>query len=82
MTQKPNLQDAFLNALRKGKCGVSIHTINGYQINHAAILGYDNFVVLVETNGSQLMIYKHAISTIKPDKKIVGWHDGVEDDGE
>ena len=80
--QKPNLQDTFLNVLRKGKHILSIHTINGYQINHAVILGHDNFVVIIEANGSQLMLYKHAISTIKPENAMADWHNAakVEDE--
>jgi len=78
--QKPSIQDAFLNVLRKGQHSVSIHTINGYQINHAVILGHDNFVVLAEASGGQLMLYKHAISTIKPDKPMADW--GIKADDE
>ena len=65
-----NLQDAFLNAVRRERTPVTIHVTNGYQINNARIIGYDSFVVLAETDGKQLLIYKPAISTITPQKRV------------
>lgn len=65
-----NLQDAFLNAARRERMPVTIHVTNGYQINNALILGYDSFVLLAETDGRQMLIYKHAISTITPQKRV------------
>ena len=65
-----NLQDVFLNHVRKQKMEVTIHVTNGFQINHATILGYDNFVILAECGGKQMLIYKHAVSTISPVEKI------------
>lgn len=43
----------------------------GNQINHAIVLGYDNFVILAEVDGKQMLIYKHAVSTITPQRRIV-----------
>ena len=63
---RPNIQDAFLNAARKADIPVSIYVTNGYLINGAKILSFDNFSVLVEAGGNQMLIYKHAISTITP----------------
>ena len=65
-----NLQDTFLNAARSDRTFVTIHVTNGYQINNALIIGYDSFVVLAEAEGKQMMIYKHAISTISPQKRV------------
>ena len=65
-----NLQDAFLNAARRDRIPVTIHVTNGYQINNALIIGYDSFVVLAEAEGKQMLIYKHAISTISPQKRV------------
>ncbi len=65
-----NLQDAFLNAARRDRVLVTIHVTNGYQINNALIVGYDSFVVLAEAEGKQMLIYKHAISTISPQKRV------------
>ena len=60
-----NLQDNFLNQVRKDGIPVTIHLVNGFQIK-GAVRGFDNFVVMVDTMGKQQMIYKHAISTINP----------------
>ena len=43
-----NLQDEFLNQIRKEKLPVSIHVINGYQFNHLKVISFDNYVILVE----------------------------------
>ena len=60
-----NLQDEFLNKIRKEKLPVSIHVINGYQFNHLKVISFDNYVILVEDDGGvQRLIYKHAVSTI------------------
>ncbi|HWQ58100.1 MAG TPA: RNA chaperone Hfq [Clostridia bacterium] len=67
MTEKLNLQDNFLNRLRREKMPVTIHVINGYQLNHLVVTGYDNFVVTAKNAEREIMIYKHAISTITPE---------------
>lgn len=60
-----NLQDEFLNNIRKEKKSVSIHVINGYQLNHINIISFDNYVILTQDSGGvQKLVYKHAISTI------------------
>lgn len=68
-TGRPTVQDKFLSELRKNKIPVTIHIVNGYQLNGIIILGYDSFVITVEAAGKPMMIYKHAISTISPEKK-------------
>ncbi len=60
-----NLQDGFLNQLRKEKVHVIIFLMNGVRLK-GVIKGFDNFVVLLKDANSQL-IYKHAISTIVPE---------------
>ena len=65
-----NLQDTFLNQLRKERIPVNIHVTNGYQIKDALIVGYDSFVLLLEAEGKQMMLYKHAVSSITPSQKI------------
>ena len=69
--QKPNiiLQDVFLNQVRKEHVSVTIHLINGFQIK-GLVKGFDNFTVILECEGKQLMVYKHAISTITPMKSV------------
>ena len=66
-TRQPNRQDQFLNKLRKEKREVTIHIVNGYQLNPVKITGYDNFVIMAEAGGKETMIYKHAVSTVTPE---------------
>jgi host factor-I protein len=63
-----NLQDTFLNQLRKDKIPVVIYLTNGVRLK-GTIRGFDNFVLLLRENTNSL-IYKHAISTIIPEKDI------------
>ncbi|MDR3287989.1 MAG: RNA chaperone Hfq [Peptococcaceae bacterium] len=60
-----NLQDTFLNQVRKENLPVTIYLVNGFQLK-GIVKGFDNFTVLVEFEGKQQMVYKHAISTIMP----------------
>ncbi len=64
-----NLQDVFLNQVRKERIAVTIYLTNGFQLN-GMVKGFDNFTVVLDTDGKQQLVYKHAISTISP-KKIV-----------
>jgi host factor-I protein len=68
MNNKPvqNLQDAFLNYLRKEKIPATVFTTNGYQIKNALIKGFDSFVMIIESDNKQTMIYKHAVSSVAP----------------
>ena len=65
------LQDTFLNCLRKEKVPVTVHVVNGYQLNHLLIIGFDSYAILAEAGGKQMLLYKHAISTITPERAIV-----------
>ena len=60
-----NLQDAFLNQLRKENVPVVIYLVNGFQIR-GLVRGFDNFSVIIENDGKQQLVYKHAVSTISP----------------
>ncbi|MCL5058751.1 MAG: RNA chaperone Hfq [Actinobacteria bacterium] len=60
-----NLQDAFLNQVRKENIPVTIFLVNGFQLK-GMVKGFDNFTVILESDGKQMMVYKHAISTISP----------------
>ncbi|KYG89126.1 RNA chaperone Hfq [Metasolibacillus sp. FSL H7-0170] len=60
-----NLQDTFLNQLRKNNIFVTVFLLNGFQLK-GLIKSYDNFTVLLEVEGKQHLIYKHAISTFAP----------------
>ena len=64
-----NLQDTFLNNLRKNQVYVTVFLLNGFQLK-GLIKSYDNFTVLLEAEGKQNLIYKHAISTFAPAKNI------------
>lgn len=66
---KQGMQDVFLNTLRKEKIVVTVFLMNGFQLR-GLIKSYDNYTVLLETDGKQQLIYKHAISTYAPVKNI------------
>ena len=69
MQKTANLQDVFLNRVRKDKLPVTMFLMNGFQLR-GAVTGFDSFVVVLDSEGKQQMIYKHAISTIVPAKTI------------
>ena len=64
-SEKQNLQDAFLNHVRKAKVPVSIFLINGVKLQ-GVITWFDNFCVLLRRDGHSQLVYKHAISTVMP----------------
>jgi RNA-binding protein Hfq len=66
---KQNLQDAFLNHVRKTKVPVTIFLINGVKLQ-GVITWFDNFCVLLRRDGQSQLVYKHAISTIMPGQPI------------
>ncbi|MBD8013959.1 MULTISPECIES: RNA chaperone Hfq [Planococcus] len=69
-----NIQDVYLNQLRKNNIYVTVFLLNGFQLK-GTIKSYDNFTVLVETEGKQQLIYKHAISTFSPAKAVAIEHE-------
>ncbi len=68
MSKKVNIQDVFLNYIRKKRMIVTIYLVNGVKLE-GLIKGFDNFVVILKDD-SQKMIYKHAVSTIEPSEEI------------
>jgi host factor-I protein len=68
-SDKQNLQDAFLNHVRKAKVPVTIFLINGVKLQ-GVITWFDNFCVLLRRDGQSQLVYKHAISTIMPGQPI------------
>lgn len=68
MTKGQSLQEPFLNALRKSKVPVSIYLVNGIKLQ-GQIDSFDQFVVFLRNSVSQ-MVYKHAISTVVPSRRI------------
>ena len=69
MQKTPNYQEQFLAAARREKCVVTVFLMNGFQMK-GIVRGFDSFVVMVESEGRQQMIFKHAISTIAPPKPL------------
>ena len=69
MQKTQNLQDIFLNQLRKDRSSVTMFLMNGFQL-HGVIKGFDGFTVVLDSDGKQQLIYKHAISTIVPERPI------------
>jgi len=69
LKQNINLQDVFLNKVRKENIGITIFLINGYQIK-GYVKGFDNYTIILESEDKQQLIYKHAISTIIPVRQI------------
>ena len=69
MQKTPNYQDQFLAAARREKSVVTVFLMNGFQLK-GVIRGFDSFVVMVESEGKQQMIFKHAISTIAPPRPL------------
>ncbi len=64
-----NLQDTFLNIVRKDDILTTIFLVNGYQIR-GLVKSFDNFTILLDVDGKQQLIYKHAISTMVPSKTV------------
>ncbi|MSO69652.1 MAG: RNA chaperone Hfq [Alphaproteobacteria bacterium] len=68
--EKPqNLQDTFLNHLRKGKLPVTIFLVNGVKLQ-GVVTWFDNFCVLLRRDNHSQLVYKHAISTVMPGEPI------------
>ncbi|MEH2939810.1 RNA chaperone Hfq [Lawsonibacter sp. JLR.KK007] len=66
---KHNLHNAILSRLQEERQVVTLITINGYQMK-GRITGFDDLVVVVEVRKEQQIVYRHAISTITPDRAI------------
>jgi len=64
-----NLQDIFLNGARKTKAPVTIYLTNGFQLK-GYVKGFDSFTIVLDSDGKQMLVYKHSITTITPGKAI------------
>ena len=64
-----NLQDVFLNEVRHDHTPVTIYLTNGFQFK-GIVKGFDSFTVVLESEGKQHLVYKHAISTVVPLKPV------------
>ncbi|MCR5816951.1 MAG: RNA chaperone Hfq [Ruminococcus sp.] len=69
MNKNINLQDVFLNQARKERMSVTMILVNGYQFR-GTVKGFDSYVVILDVDGKQNLVYKHAISTIVPTSAI------------
>ena len=69
MNKAVNLQDLFLNKARRENIGITVFLVNGYQIK-GIVKGFDNYTIILDSEDKQQLIYKHAISTIIPNKQI------------
>ena len=75
--KQQNLQDTFLNAVRKSKAAVTIFLINGVKLQ-GNITWFDNFCVLLRRDGQSQLVYKHAISTIMPAQPVQLYEPGLD----
>ena len=73
-----NLQDNFLNQIRKEKIPVTIHLLNGTKMT-GVVKGFDNFIIFLK-NETQSLVYKHSVSAIIPQKNLRSFelHEGEE----
>ena len=67
--KKQNLQDTFLNSVRKTRTPLTIFLVNGVKLQ-GVVSWFDNFCVLLRRDGQSQLVYKHAISTIMPSQPV------------
>ena len=70
--KKQNLQDTFLNHVRKSKIPVTIFLVNGVKLQ-GVVTWFDNFCVLLKRDGQVQLVYKHAVSTVMPGQPVTLW---------
>ena len=76
--KKQNLQDTFLNSVRRSKTPLTIFLVNGVKLQ-GVVSWFDNFTVLLRRDGQSQLVFKHAISTIMPAQPVQLWEPGPED---
>lgn len=76
--KRQNLQDTFLNSVRKTKTPLTIFLVNGVKLQ-GVVSWFDNFCVLLRRDGQSQLVYKHAISTIMPAHPVQLYEPGEED---
>jgi host factor-I protein len=69
MNKAINIQDNYLNQLRKESIPLTVYLTNGFQIR-GIIRAFDNFTIIIDSEGRQQMVYKHAISTFTPQRPV------------
>ena len=76
--KKQNLQDTFLNSVRKSKTPLTIFLVNGVKLQ-GVVSWFDNFCVLRRRDGQSQLVYKHAISTIMPAQPVQLYEPGEDE---
>jgi host factor-I protein len=79
--KKQNLQDTFLNSVRRTRTPLTIFLVNGVKLQ-GVVSWFDNFCVLLRRDGQAQLVYKHAISTIMPAGPVQLYEPPVEEDGD
>ncbi len=69
MGKVQNLQDVFLNAVRKEKVEVTVFLTNGFQFK-GIVKSFDSYTIMLEAEGKEQLVFKHAVSTIVPRKSV------------
>ena len=79
----PNVQDAFLNQARRERVNVTVYLVNGAKLT-GRIKNFDRFAIILETNGVDQMLFKHAVSTISGNREFGNYMnlDGVVGEGD
>ena len=77
--KRQNLQDTFLNSVRKTKTPLTIFLVNGVKLQ-GIVTWFDNFCVLLRRDGQSQLVYKHAISTIMPPAPVQLYEPDAEED--
>jgi host factor-I protein len=70
--KQQNLQDVFLNYVRKNKLPCTVFLMNGVKLQ-GVITWFDNFSILLRRDGHSQLVYKHAISTVMPSQPVMLW---------
>lgn len=78
MNKSINIQDTFLNQMRKESIPVTVFLTNGFQIR-GTIKAFDNYIIVIDSDGRQQMVYKHAISTFQPQRNVSLMQDSQND---
>ena len=79
--KKQNLQDTFLNAVRRSKTPLTIFLVNGVKLQ-GVVSWFDSFCVLLRRDGQAKLVYKHAISTIMPAQPVQLYEPAMDEDGD
>jgi len=77
--KKQNLQDTFLNSVRKSRTPLTIFLVNGVKLQ-GVVSWFDNFCVLLRRYGQSQLVYKHAISTIMPSQPVQLYEPSADED--